>query len=614
MASSTRPRVAYFYDADISKYIIAPAHPMKPHRIELTHTLVGAYGLYKKMKVYTSKKADANHMYAFHSKPYVNFLKNVKKTDANDDKNINKLTEERKQKFRLTLDCPVFDGIFDYCATYTGASLEGASHLNRKDHDIVINWSGGLHHAKRESASGFCYINDIVLAIMELLKTHSRVLYIDIDVHHGDAVQEAFYKTDRVMTCSFHKYGEQYFPMSGDIDEKGVEAGLHYSINVPMKEGCNDEMYQLIFEPVVRSVISVYSPDAIVLQCGADSLAEDRIGVFNLTVQGHGRCVDFVKKFNIPMLVLGGGGYTPRNVARCWTYETAVCLGEKIPNEIPLTYGFIEQFGPNFDLNYVTENKDLIKENKNSKKELLDIQTLIQGLLKKVDPVPSVQMQEIPGPFFESDDEDDDEDPDVRYGERQQMQNVEHPGEYFDNEEESAGCSSSHDRRPYDSDYSTQSSNSNVPSEDASNSGSSTPSEIKELNQMHIASSMPPLCDDDATTSKSIHAKENSKKQYSTNSRISVQSDDNDARKRQKKFNTPRYQLHLKLKAAKQGNDNKTPGSEDLDQSYESSSEDEDDSSNGSEVSEDESDDEENDESDDSSKNESGDEERHGYK
>jgi len=88
--------------------------------------------------------------------------------------------------------------------------------LNKEAADIAVNWAGGLHHAKKSEASGFCYVNDIVLAILELLKYHQRVLYIDIDIHHGDGVEEAFYTTDRVMTVSFHKYGE-YFPGTGDL-------------------------------------------------------------------------------------------------------------------------------------------------------------------------------------------------------------------------------------------------------------------------------------------------------------------------------------------------------------------------------------------------------------
>lgn len=112
-------------------------------------------------------------------------------------------------------DCPVFDGLYEFCQAYTGASLDGAVRLNHGAADICINWAGGLHHAKKGEASGFCYVNDIVLSILELLKYHARVLYIDIDIHHGDGVEEAFYVTDRVMTCSFHKFGD-FFPGTGE--------------------------------------------------------------------------------------------------------------------------------------------------------------------------------------------------------------------------------------------------------------------------------------------------------------------------------------------------------------------------------------------------------------
>ena len=187
--------------------------------------------------------------------------------------------------------------------------------LNHGMVDIAINWSGGLHHAKKSEASGFCYINDIVLAILELLKYHPRVLYIDIDIHHGDGVEEAFYTTDRVMTVSFHKFGD-FFPGTGDFKDEGAERGKHYSVNVPLNDGIDDRSYTALFKAVISKVMEVYRPTVVVLQCGADSLTGDRLGCFNLTVKGHGECVKYVKSFGLPLLVLGGGGYNIRNVSR----------------------------------------------------------------------------------------------------------------------------------------------------------------------------------------------------------------------------------------------------------------------------------------------------------
>lgn len=146
-------------------------------------------------------------------------------------------------------DCPVFSGLFNFCQLYSGGSVGGAFRLNMGMADVAINWAGGLHHAKKSEASGFCYINDIVLAILELLKYHQRVLYIDIDVHHGDGVEEAFYTSNRVMTLSFHKYGD-FFPGTGDIMDIGYGEGRNYSLNFPLHDGIDDDSYESIFKPV----------------------------------------------------------------------------------------------------------------------------------------------------------------------------------------------------------------------------------------------------------------------------------------------------------------------------------------------------------------------------
>merc|ERR1719422_333182 len=106
---------------------------------------------------------------------------------------------------------------------------------------------------------------------------------------------------------------------------------------------------RVFFVPVVSRVMELYQPSAVVLQCGADSLSGDRLGCFNLTLKGHGKCVEFMKRYNLPLMLLGGGGYTIRNVARCWTYETSVALDQEIPNELPYN-DYFEYFGPDFKL------------------------------------------------------------------------------------------------------------------------------------------------------------------------------------------------------------------------------------------------------------------------
>lgn len=153
-------------------------------------------------------------------------------------------------------------------------------------------------------------------------------------MHHGDGVEEAFYTTDRVMTVSFHKYGE-YFPGTGELRDIGVGTGKHYAVNFPLRDGITDETYRGVFEPVIQAVMTYYCPEAIVLQCGGDSLSGDRLGCFNLSMDGHANCVRYVKSFGVPVIVLGGGGYTMRNVARTWAYETGQLVGHNMSKNLP---------------------------------------------------------------------------------------------------------------------------------------------------------------------------------------------------------------------------------------------------------------------------------------
>uniref|UniRef100_A0A1I8AFR0 Histone deacetylase n=1 Tax=Steinernema glaseri TaxID=37863 RepID=A0A1I8AFR0_9BILA len=402
-----KSRVCYFFHPEVGNFHYGPKHPMKPQRLAALHSLVVDYGLHDHMTVIQTPPATSMDLLRFHSKEYVEFLQRVSPHTAEQ-------YEDKFVKFNIGEDCPIFDGIYEFCSIYTGGSIAGAVRLNHKMCDIAINWSGGLHHAKKSEASGFCYVNDIVIAILELLKHHDRVLYIDIDIHHGDGVQEAFYFCDRVMTVSFHKYGNLFFPGTGDMFDVGRGEGRQFSVNVPLREGMDDESYHSLFKPIIRQIIDTFDPKAIVLQCGADSLGCDRLGCFNLSFEGHGECVRFVKSLGIPLLVLGGGGYTLRNVARCWTYETAILTGQDqvISNDIPDSTEYLEYFAPEFTL-----KPELVPrvENANPKEYLNAIKQHTFDNLRMVRFAPSVQMQPIPDDFIHRDKLEAPElDPDVR--------------------------------------------------------------------------------------------------------------------------------------------------------------------------------------------------------
>ncbi|EGG20751.1 histone deacetylase family protein [Cavenderia fasciculata] len=419
----SKKKVSYFYDSEVGNHYYGQNHPMKPHRIRMTHNLILNYGIYKKLQIFRPKKATEADLSNFHSDDYVNFLRLITPDNMHE-------YSKQLMKYNVRYDCPVFDGMYNLCQISSGGSIGCAVKLNNKDSDIAVNWAGGLHHAKKSESSGFCYTNDIVLCILELLKHHKRVLYIDIDIHHGDGVEEAFYTTDRVMTVSFHKYGD-YFPGTGDVRDVGASKGKYYALNFPLKDGIDDQSYQSVFRPVIQSVMDSYRPEAVVLQCGADSLTGDRLGCFNLSLKGHAQCVEFMKSFNLPLVILGGGGYTIKNVARCWTYETSILVDHELPDELPYN-DYLEYYGPDYRLHITPNNM----ENQNSKDYLEKLKIQILENLRHLQHAPSIAHTEIPPDSYSYSDDEDDEDPDVRISESDRDRRVTNPGELSDSDEE----------------------------------------------------------------------------------------------------------------------------------------------------------------------------------
>ncbi|WWC64138.1 histone deacetylase RPD3 [Kwoniella dejecticola CBS 10117] len=422
-------RVCYFFDSDIGNYHYGPGHPMKPTRIRMCHSLIMNYGLYKKMEIFRAKPATKREMSQFHTDEYVDFLHRINPDNAQQ-------FAKEQVKYNVGDDCPIFDGLFEYSSISAGGSMEGAARLSRDKCDIAVNWAGGLHHAKKAEASGFCYVNDIVLGILELLRYHQRVLYIDIDVHHGDGVEEAFYTTDRVMTCSFHKYGE-FFPGTGEVRDNGIGKGKGYAVNVPLRDGINDENYQSIFQPVIKRVIEWYQPGAIVLQCGSDSLSGDRLGSFNLSMRGHAACVQYVKSFHLPLLLLGGGGYTVKSVSRTWAYETGLAAGVELQKNIP-NNEYWEYYGPTYELDVRASNMT----DQNTPEYLQKVTESVFEVLRDKNAAPSVPLQDVPK--LRHDDEDDNEledteDKDVRRPLRLWDKEKQNENSLSDSEDEGTG-------------------------------------------------------------------------------------------------------------------------------------------------------------------------------
>ena len=269
-------------------------------------------------------------MTEYHSEEYISYIESYFDVQSRGPK-------LEKFSIGVSADTPAFPNIYDFCTLTSGASLLGAELLIQGHHDVVVNWMGGFHHAKKSKASGFCYVNDIVLSIMRLLEHFDRVMYVDIDVHHGDGVEEAFENNQRVLTLSFHQYDEveKFFPGTGNYDSNGISEAKYFAVNVPLKPGCDDASYSYVFDKIFDQTVSIYRPDVIWLQCGADSLIGDKLGKFLLSTKCHGGAVAKVLQSKIPTILGGGGGYTIQNVARGWAYETSIACGIDLPDKLP---------------------------------------------------------------------------------------------------------------------------------------------------------------------------------------------------------------------------------------------------------------------------------------
>mmetsp|Transcript_1762 Transcript_1762/g.2886 ORF Transcript_1762/g.2886 Transcript_1762/m.2886 type:complete len:243 (-) Transcript_1762:23-751(-) len=207
-----------------------------------------------------------------------------------------------------------------------------------------------MSHARSSRAENGCYINDTVLSILELLKTFERVLYINLSGVHCDGVEEAFYTSNRVMTISFHLKPGIDGPATGDLGDIGADQGEGFALNVPLEPGLESDMLVATFKSIVNKARNVFSPNAIVLQCGAALLSGERGGQFNVMCSAYGECLKLVRDFNLPLLLLGGCGTSLSNTARLWAYLTAVCLGMEagMPDVVPENSEYREYFGPDY--------------------------------------------------------------------------------------------------------------------------------------------------------------------------------------------------------------------------------------------------------------------------
>ena len=327
----TDRKAAFVYSDVLSQHVLSPEHPMKPVRLRYVYELLESYDAFSpdNVSLVEPRMATEDEVVGFHVPEYVAAVRSFSAG----------LLPAYPSTFNLGAgDNPIYEGMYEAALWSTGASLKAVDMLLAGEVEAAMSISGGLHHAWADRASGFCVFNDPVLAIQALTKAGMRVAYVDVDCHHGDGVQAAFYDTDEVLTISVHESGQFIFPGTGFTNETGAGNGSGYSVNVPLYPYTTDETYLWAFRETVVPLLEAFRPDALVTQVGIDSHYRDPITHIALTVQGFAEAVASFAGVAPLWLALGGGGYDLQAVARAWTLAFGVLSEQELPDDIAAPY------------------------------------------------------------------------------------------------------------------------------------------------------------------------------------------------------------------------------------------------------------------------------------
>ncbi|MFQ5856065.1 MAG: acetoin utilization protein AcuC [Anaerolineae bacterium] len=306
-------------------------HPLKPERLKRTHDLLAAYHAFDppNSHLIPPPLASDEELCLFHAAEYVDAVRRLSQGDTS--------VPAWKYNFGPG-DNPIWAGMYETERVKVGAALLAAEMIHTGQVDAAFSYSGGLHHAGPALASGFCVFNDAAVAIHWLLQQGWRVAYIDVDGHHGDGVQDAFYDTDRVLTISLHESGRHLFPGTGFVHEIGNGAGEGYSVNVPLPPYTDDETYLWAFHEVVPPLVERFAPDIVVSQLGIDTHHRDPLTHLALTTHGYVALVETIKELAPRWLALGGGGYDISVVPRGWTLAYGLMSEQTFDDVLPAAY------------------------------------------------------------------------------------------------------------------------------------------------------------------------------------------------------------------------------------------------------------------------------------
>jgi acetoin utilization protein AcuC len=322
-------KTALIYSDEFLKYDFGLSHPLRPTRLKLTFELLKATGLLRKpyVSVHLPRQATEEELLMVHNREYIEEVKAFSKTGVG---------------YLDMGDTPAFKGIHEATATAVGGSIAAAELIMEGTATHAFNPAGGLHHAGKDHAAGFCVYNDIAVAIKYIQRVYGikRVAVVDIDVHHGDGTQAIFYRDPTILGIDLHEDGRFLYPGTGFVQEIGEEEGRGFKVNVPLPPLTSGECYLHAFDEIVPPLLRAFKPEIIVNQFGVDTHYDDPLAHLSLTMEVYGEIASRLHSLAHEItggryLILGGGGYKPESVARAWTIMFSKICESAISDRIP---------------------------------------------------------------------------------------------------------------------------------------------------------------------------------------------------------------------------------------------------------------------------------------